>query len=230
MDPELRSLLEWLLILGVAAWIFLPNLLAALGISYYRNQVSGEPADLDPQGKGPIYADLHEQLVHLGFYPLGLYREQVLARRGRREFIFVHHSEHCVAVIFRLVRGNPRLVLKSYFANGAVVGTCNAYEQQDDANFLVKGVASNAVDVVLEEHRRGVGRFTAAGNKLLDCSTLATYAERERQYFFNPTIRRKYRSAQWTILFAKLLVLAAGAAIVAVTYILFSWVLQLFNL
>ncbi len=194
--------------LALTLWICLPNLLRFAGCIRFRNGVYGGPAELEPEGKGELYASLYQQLIDLGFEPLGVYWEKVIWHHRSQEFAFVLRKENCQGIIFRLAGGDPRVVLKTVFSNGAIVKTCNyTRPREDSADYFVQGIPTLTLDGLLAEHRRSVAAFTAADHKPRECGTLETYAEAESISFFNDSVQRTYRACERDILIAKVLFL-----------------------
>jgi hypothetical protein len=186
--------------------ICLPNLLQLVGWHRFHNGIYGGPSDVEPEGKGDLYAHYYGQLRQLGFEPLGVYWEQVIFGRPSQEFAFVLPKENCQAIVYRLAGGDFRVVFKTVFVDGALVKTCNySRDPQKETDCLVQGVPTQNLMTALAEHRQAVARFRLAGHAPHDCGTLEAFAEAESMSFFNGTVQREYRAAQWIILLGKLL-------------------------
>lgn len=223
MEPldETRILTGALWFVGIclAGHQCLPHLLCGLGLDFYRSEDYGEPADLGPDGKGPVYADLHRQLVDLGFVPLGIHRDVTVARRGPEEYVYFCKGEMAMASVYRALRGDPRVVLKTIFDTGAIARTPNfgSALAERTGDYLCTPVPTTSVRQVLARHRESVEVFRRRGDRPLDLGHLEAIGEAERTLFFNPTLRRCYQTASGVLFASHLFMVGAVTVFISIT-------------
>ena len=110
--------------LAAVLWLCLPSFLTALrgGV---QNGVAGGPSDVMPDGPDGIPASLHQELLDLGFEPLGVYWEKGLGQTFH-EYVFVDPQRECCAAAYRMFQAEfPRVTLVTVATDGAVVMTQN---------------------------------------------------------------------------------------------------------
>lgn len=194
---ELMTWCQWAVAVAAAVvflWICVPHLLLATGLDFFRNGARGGPADNDPEGKGEVYADLHSQLLALGFEPFGVYWEKVIFKPRSEEFMFLHRASNDLATVTRLAGGDPRASFVTVFISGAAVFTASySRPREEDDDYLANGFPTTALDAVLAAHRHAVNEFKDRGLKPVELTSLADVVRAERTYFYNPAVRRAFQ-------------------------------------
>jgi hypothetical protein len=207
-EQQLAAMLPWLFLCFSAAlcvYFCRWSLFGMLGLDNYRNERTGGPGDLDPDGKGPVYANLYRQLTELGFEPFGVLQEYVRGHTTSPDLIFIRPQEQCMAVVWKFASGDPRVKFKTYFCEGVIVLTCNyRCPLKDAAGLLVTSVPSTFLAPVLEEHRKHVAEAVAEGYRVLDCNTADAVTDLQRAFFYHRAVRRQYIGALRDILVGEL--------------------------
>ena len=71
--PEYATYAIALAVSAGVIWVCYPHFLLVLGVNQYRNGVFGGPEDLDPDDKSERFQKTYDDLIQLGFEPLGLH-------------------------------------------------------------------------------------------------------------------------------------------------------------
>jgi len=194
LAPRLLAAAIWAIALGLS----LHHLLAAIGLDGFKAGYDGGPEDLAPEGKDDLYADLYQQLVKLGFQPAGVTWERIAGKARINSFAFLRPSESCRASLWRLLGGDYRAYWITQFGDGGAVLTTN-YRRPvwKGPRYLARGIPTTDLTLLLNEHRRDVAAFVAAGSVPIRCANLDEVAEAKRAYHYNPTVRREYQRTQW---------------------------------
>jgi hypothetical protein len=172
VNNETLALL-WLGAGAVALWMFLPAVLNALGLTYWKGYVDDHAAALEPSGDDAEYEALFSQLRCLGFEPFG--------RRSTTCWFFLHHwyrnfqsrvfavrQGDCIALTYKLRAWDRwRLCFVTAFSDGAILQTANQMEsfRIAEPNYLRWGLATPDRAVLLERHREACRDFAAAGGR-----------------------------------------------------------------
>ncbi len=187
---------EWIvhiLALVVVGRICGPHLVRGLGLHRYRHSVCGGPSDLSPLESSSTYADYYQQLVELGFVPLGIFREEVLWHKGNKEFTFCHPEHDCRAAVYCLAGGDARVALTSDFTDDVLARTLNYDGGNTIADdFVMLREPTNNMRKLLETHLENRDRFLQAGYALRPVETLKDWGQAEARAFFQPIPYRDY--------------------------------------
>ena len=115
----------------VVAYIFLPSVVSALGLTFCWTRVDDDAAALEPAEDDPEYQELFEQLRRLGFDPVGIRRtiHWFCLHRWRRVFrsrVFAVRAGDCIALAYKLRSWDCwRLGFVTAFSDGGIVETAN---------------------------------------------------------------------------------------------------------
>jgi hypothetical protein len=225
---ELSLWSPWLL--AAAVWalalrISLRHFWTASGVSGFDAGSWGGPEDLAPPGKGELYAKLYQQLVDLGFQPVGVTWEKLLGKRKIESFAFLHPSESWRASVWPALGGDFRVYFVTQFTDGASVLTGNYPRRPTEGpNHLARGVPTMNLELLLDEHRSDVGQFMAAGHVTERCASLADIVEAKRVYMLNTTVQSRFRATEWYNFLTRVSILGVLPSVIALAAISGGWV------
>jgi hypothetical protein len=122
--------------------LLLPDILAVLGLSPLQNGFSAGPEDANSYWPTKLDEDLYQEILALGFQPLGTYWEQLHFTRRFDEFVFTRTEEKCFGILYP----NDQIMSRrasffTVFETGGVVFTknyCGGLEIQE-GDFLATG-------------------------------------------------------------------------------------------
>jgi hypothetical protein len=218
--------------------IVLPPLLAALGLSRYRNALDEDAAALDPGGD-PLYADVYRQLTDLGLRPLGTCRETLWFfgwhwRWSMLLGVFGSRERGCFACVYRLFPTEPvRVAFTTCFDDGAHTWTANHMpELRISENDYVRWAVETAdLALLLAEHEQMLKIFATNGRAPLAhdslpvlAANLAVHTPRSVRRDRRKWMAQLWESLAWLVMFPGFVallslrpwVLPAGMLIVSV--------------
>jgi hypothetical protein len=122
--------------------LFLPNICAVLGLRTLKNGFKGGPEDANSCWPTKLDDDLYQEMLALGFQPVGTCWEQLPFTRRFEEFVFTRPGEKCFGLLYPNDQIMPRRgSFFTVFETGGVVFTknyCGGVEVQE-ADFLATG-------------------------------------------------------------------------------------------
>jgi hypothetical protein len=149
--PSLDTFILGLAIVSVLIIIrlLLPNILAILGQDPLTNGMAGGPEDAETYWPTRLDQDLYQEMLALGFKPLGTYWEQVPFMRRFEEFVFHRPGEKCFGMLYPNDQIMPRRAsFLTVFETGGVAFTKNysgGVEVQEE-DFLAIGAQTEPID------------------------------------------------------------------------------------
>jgi hypothetical protein len=106
--------------------LLLPNVCVVLGLIHVSNGFTGGPEDANCYWPSRITDDLHQEMLALGFQPLGTYWEQLPFTRRFEEFVFTRPGENCFGLLYPNDQIAPRRgSFLTVFETGGVVFSKN---------------------------------------------------------------------------------------------------------
>jgi hypothetical protein len=209
-----HEMLTWVVRLvaaGFALAVCLPHLLLWLGLRRYRNGTYGGPEDLTPDDKPDVYRKKYQELLAHGFRPLGIHWSRVGRTIATETYIFGSSEHRCLAQIYSR---SHNLYLVTAFQGGDVIYTMDAYPAERHLpGYRVTGLLDPTVEELLDEHRRQVDGWVAAGREPLPTAALADAPPIFGAVNTHPANDRLMTSVSATNLGLALFVLALGAAL-----------------
>ena len=185
----------------LAAWLLRQNAWRAV-LCLFPGSLKVEAEG--PAGGVPIPTGLSaavDELLSLGFVPLGSHREKAFLRRAELLFDFCHPAERSYASVFKGRGGRPGVLLLSRMEGEAFALTAN---QSRPAKEVPGRYLSGALEVarlerLVKAHQR---RAQSLGNPLARCDQEG-YFEARRAWFDGPG-RRELRAQNllgllWTV-------------------------------
>jgi hypothetical protein len=128
--------------------LLLPNIFAVLGLITLKNGFAGGPDDAYSYWPSRIDDDLYQEMLALGFQPVGTCWEQLPFTRRFEEFVFTRPGEKCFGVLLPNDQIMPRRGwFLTVFETGGVVFTknyCGGIEVQE-GDFLATGGRTDPV-------------------------------------------------------------------------------------
>jgi hypothetical protein len=128
--------------------LLLPDILAILGHDPLTNGMAGVPEDADLYWPTKLDQDLYQEMLALGFKPLGTYWEQVPFMRRFEEFAFHRPGEKCFGILYPNDQIMPRRAsFLTVFETGGVAFTknyCGGVEVQEE-DFLAVGARTEPI-------------------------------------------------------------------------------------
>ncbi len=122
--------------------LLLPNVLAVFGLSPLKNGFRGWLEDANSYWPTRIDDDLYQEMLALGFQPIGTAWEQLPFTRRFEEFVFMRPEEKCFGLLYPNDQIMPRRgSFMTVFETGGVVFTknyCGGVEVQE-GDFLAMG-------------------------------------------------------------------------------------------
>jgi hypothetical protein len=122
--------------------LLLPNIFAVLGLIGLKNGFAGGPEDANSYWPSKLDDDLYQEMLALGFQPVGTCREQLPFTRCFEEFVFTRPGEKCFGLLYPNDQILPRRgSFLTVFETGGVVFTknyCGGVEVQE-GDFLATG-------------------------------------------------------------------------------------------
>jgi hypothetical protein len=126
--------------------LLLPSILAVLGFSSIKNDFTGGPDDANSYWPSRIDDDLYQEMLALGFLPVGTYWEQLPFTRRFEEFVFTRPGEKCFGLLYPNDQIMPRRgSFLTVFETGGVAFTknyCGGVEVQE-GDFLAVGARTD---------------------------------------------------------------------------------------
>lgn len=208
--------------------LLLPNISAVYGFMNLKNGFTGGPEHAHSDWPSRIDHDLYQEMLDLGFQPVGTNWEQLPFTRCFEQFVFTRPGEKCFGVLTPNDQIAPRRGwFLTVFKTGGVVFTknyCGGVEVQE-GNFLATGAQGDPAPVppvqqpvdrdlriplaeTLARHRRNVDRLLAQGQQLPAAFDGDEFLATQQRYYRHPRLRREWQSSMWVLLLLKLLVLA----------------------
>jgi hypothetical protein len=163
--------LLWGLGAAVAAWVCLPPLLGALGLTRFTVVSFEDSTPLEPRADDPHYEWVFQQLASVGFAPVGWRETRAWffsghwVKRFRARF-FAPPGRDSYAVVYRLFPTDPwRVAYSSVLADGSLVQTANQMTSLVIAEdgYYRRGFDVPFLDELLRLHRSRLDEFAAAG-------------------------------------------------------------------
>ncbi len=161
---------ELLWILGClgAVWALGPSLLHLLGLSWIRYVAQGDPLSVEPPAGDLDYQRRFQELVELGFQPVGTVTEYLWFSQVHWFQIYpvrclARGDGHCYASLYRLDPGEPlRLSLETFTSGGGLVRTVTpGADLQDITDTALRVEVPHArVPELLDRHQEHVQLFT----------------------------------------------------------------------
>jgi hypothetical protein len=146
--------------------LFLPDILSVFGLITLKNGFTGGPEDANRYWPSKLDADLYQEMLALGFQPVGTFWEQLPFTRRFEEFVFARPGEKCFGLLYPHDQIMPRRgSFLTVFETGGVVFTknyCGGVEVQE-GDFLATGARPNPAAVFVLE----TGRVLARGESLV---------------------------------------------------------------
>ncbi len=128
--------------------LLLPNIFAVLGLITLKNAFAGGPDDAYSYWPSRIDDDLYQEMLALGFQPVGTCWEQLPFTRRFEEFVFTRPGEKCFGVLLPNDQIMPRRGwFLTVFETGGVVFTknyCGGIEVQE-GDLLATGARTDPV-------------------------------------------------------------------------------------
>jgi hypothetical protein len=218
--------------LAIIIHLSMRHVMVVLGRSPLRNGFDAGPDALNPELVPTLDADLFNEMLELGFKPLGIYWEQVSFSKRHQEYIFVRPGENCYGNLYRSDSILPRRgSFFTVFPDGAVVFSKNyagGVELRTD-DFIAEGAGQfesgrpkpasefeapvEEIDfdvriplaTVLERHRENVNRFIFQGHKPPSSFDADAFCVAQHLFYQHPALRQQHRSAERTNLIRNLL-------------------------
>jgi hypothetical protein len=131
--------------------LLLPNLFAVLGLSSLANGFTGGVEDANSYWPSRIDDDLYQEMLALGFQPVGTYWEQLPFTRRFEEFVLTRPGEKCFGILYPNDQILPRRgSFLTVFETGGVVFTKNygGGVEVQEGDFLATGVRTDPADAV----------------------------------------------------------------------------------
>jgi hypothetical protein len=151
-------------------WVCYPHILLVLGINQYRNGVFGGPEDLQPDGKSERYQELHRELIHLGFEPLGQHWSTIGRTISTQAYIFGLSEVPCMAEIYS--RSENLYLVTGFEGNAALETTSVKTKEVQSKDFWLRSIPDASVKVLLADHRTQVEELVLQGWEPLPASRL----------------------------------------------------------
>lgn len=130
----------------ILSLVLLPNIFAVLGLTSVKNGYAGGPEDASCYWPDRIDHDLYQEMLALGFQPVGTYWEQFPFTRRFEEFVFARPGEKCFGILYPNDQIMPRRgSFLAVFETGGVVFTknyCGGVEVQE-GDFLATGARTD---------------------------------------------------------------------------------------
>jgi hypothetical protein len=127
--------------------LLLQDVGAVLGLSTLSNGFSGGPEDANSYWPTKLDDDLYQEMIVLGFQPVGTYWEQLPFTRRLEEFVFTRPQEKCFGILYANDQIMPRRAsFFTVFETGGVVFTknyCGGVEIQE-GDFLATGAGPDS--------------------------------------------------------------------------------------
>src|SRR5262245_30578474 len=119
--------------LALGALVVLIQLVRLLGQRRFHNGSYGTPFDVVPDGKDADYAEMYQELMSLGFEPLGIYWESLWFLKFK-ERAFRSPKRDCVATMYKLLDDPWEVGFLTVFTDGAAVFTSNSEDEGLDTD------------------------------------------------------------------------------------------------
>jgi hypothetical protein len=174
IDQDTLVIIVWGLAALVLAWTWVPAFIAALGGTRYSCGVSNAEHSLEPSAREPDYSFWAEQLLALGYEPLGAGWMRVSFAGPEWSLfsvvrVFNNTAKNCYAYMEKAPAPFnfwPGAVFATCFANGALLLTDNnrAVEPHPDDECIRQGIVTlklaevEAFHLATLEALRGLGR------------------------------------------------------------------------
>jgi hypothetical protein len=132
----------------IVIWLLLPNILAILGRNPLQNGMAGGSEDADLYWPTKLDGDLYQEMLALGFKPLGTYWEQMPLKRRFEEFVFHRPGEKCFGLLYPNDQIMPRRAsFLTVFESGGVAFTKNysGGVEVQEGDFLAVGAQTEPV-------------------------------------------------------------------------------------
>jgi hypothetical protein len=221
---DLTTLIVAGLALGILLHLSMRQIMVLLGKSPLRNGFDAGPDAVNPDLVPTLDADLFNDMLALGFKPLGIYWEQIAFSKRFHEYIFVRPGEPCYGTIHRADFSKPRAAsFFTVFPDGAVAHTKN-FPGGFDLNlpdFIVEGAQHfeegqpprasefdppdadfDITDVrislaaVFERQRENVNRLIFRGHTPPEKFDAEAFCEAQHAYYEHPALRQEHRTAE----------------------------------
>jgi hypothetical protein len=218
--------------------LLLPDLLAVVGLGTLKNGFAGGPDDAYNDWPSRIDDDVYQEMLALGFDPVGTCWEQFPFTRRFESFVFARPGEKCFGVLYPNDQIMPRRgSFLTVFETGGVVFTknyCGGVEVEE-SDFLATGAQTGSAGdlpprplapagsswkppvardlrILLAEalarHRLNVKRLMAQGQQLPAVFDGHEFIATQQRYYLHPRLRRLRQSSRLSLLLIKLTVLA----------------------
>lgn len=221
---DLVSFAPWLIagaIWAIAFFLALNHALAAVGLDGFTAGHEGGPVDAAPDGTDDLYDHFYRQLVALGMRPAGITWEKIAAKPKLNSFAFLHPTKAYRASVWRMLGGDFRVYWITQFNDAGAVLTANYLRPTwTGPGYLARGIPTNDLAMLLDEHRRDVANMVTTGREPVRCSTLDDVVEAKLIYHHSPIVRRQYQHTQWTNFLSRMFLvggLPCGLAFIATT-------------
>lgn len=185
MSDEMVVPLLWLLAGGFVAYLTLPSILYRAGFGRTTSYGIDDPDRCRPSGDERC-ADLCQQLLDLGFEPLGLRVETSWLfidywRKVYRARIFYSPKANCYATLSRTIETGPwKVCLCSCLEGGGLLETNGGIEvvAQHDSYFMW-GFTTADIKDLLALHEQVVTKVLSRGHQLSSRRGLQSFVETE---------------------------------------------------
>jgi hypothetical protein len=128
--------------------LLLSDVFAVLGLDTLKNGFSGGPEDANSYWPTKLDDDLYQDMLALGFQPVGTYWEHVPFMRRFEEFVFTRPKENCFGILYPNDQIMPRRAsFFTVFHSGGVVFTKNysGGVEIQERDFLATGPLNDPV-------------------------------------------------------------------------------------
>jgi hypothetical protein len=168
--PEYATYAIALAVTAGVVWICYPHFLLVLGINQYRNGVFGGPEDLDPDDKSERFQKTYNDLIQLGFEPLGLHWSTIGRTISTQAYVFALSEVPCIAEIYS--RSDNLYLVTGFEGNSALETTSVPTKEVRSKDFCLTSLPHASVQVLLADHRNQVEELVAQGWRPLPASRL----------------------------------------------------------
>jgi len=201
-----------LIALAVASWTCAPYALLWTGIYSYKNGARCFPDNFDPTGSNDRCLTRYQQLLDLGFQPLGVHWEKLGVLLTGQEYVFGSLRHVSTAGLTACSRG---LCFWTAFENGALVVTFDSQRGVTHLDtYRLTSVPCSFLKDVLVEHKKQVGIFLRLGYKALPCSSIDDYTKIARVQYSNSANKcRLQRSARIFFAFSAMFFILSTAVL-----------------
>jgi hypothetical protein len=147
--PDYATYAIALAVTAGVVWVCYPHFLLVLGINRYRNGVFGGPEDLEPDNKSERYQDCYQDLIQLGFEPLGLHWSMIGRTISTQAYVFGLPEVPCMAEIYS--RSDNLYLVTGFEGNADLETTSVPTNEVRSKDFCLTSLPHAPVQVLLED-------------------------------------------------------------------------------